>query len=408
MLTFSDLVQQVKDLGIRSQAGTEFDTTIKMSLNNSLFRIAREANWTILRRINTFDMEAEYTTGTGACSVTNASKNVTVTGATFITDGIQVGRRIYLGGSNLRYNIVTITGETTLTVDINYDGTTDSAESYKIFGREEYNLPPQVGKVAFLWHEYYGNPCVLNYTPSFDFLGFGTNLVTEGTPTEYFAWAEDMVLRQPNSASVVNIVSSSASDTTGQVTIFGTVSSYPDQETLNLNGTTTVAGSKSFSKIERIVKDASTVGRITATTNSGNVTIAVLPTGDTTAGITYKKVRLWPVPNNVFPMNIWYYKMPWRMVNDDDVHELGQEFDEALINLTVSKLRYQNNSKEGDRFLALYSDEIKSLRKTNADKLDFLDTLKSNEQSRKYNPRMMNSLLSYSQLGGQYGPGSYR
>lgn len=409
MLTFSDLVTEVKSRGVRDQSGTEFDSTIKLTLNNSLFRIAREANWTILRRIGTFDTEAEYTTGTGAVSVTNASKNVTVTGATFITDNIQVGRRVQLGGSTLRYNIATITGETTFTTDIAYDGTTDTSESYKIYGREEYNLPAQVGKVAFLWHEYYGNPCVLNYNPSFDFLGWGTNLITEGTPTEYFAWAEDMVLRQPNSASVVRIASSSSSDTSKDVTIFGIVSGYPDQETITTNasnGTTAVSGSKSFTKIERVVKDASTVGRITCDTNSAAVTIAVLPAGDGTAGITYKKVRLWPVPNNVFPMNVWYYKMPWRMVNDDDVHELGQEFDEALINLTVAKLRYQNNSEEGDRFLLLYQDEIKSLRKTNADKLDFLLAIKSNEQSGKYNPRMAGGLISYSQLGGQYGRSS--
>ena len=406
MLTFSDLITEVKSRAIRDQGGTEFDTSIKTTLNNSLFRLAREANWTILRRIATFDTEAEYTTGTDAVTVTNASKSVTVTGATFITNNIQVGRRIELGGSNLRYNIATVTGETTLTVDINYDGTSSAVETYKIFGREEYNLPAQVGKVAFLWHEYYGNPVVLNYSPSFDFLGYGTNLVTEGTPTEYHAWSEDMVLRQPNSASVIAIVSSSASDTSGQVTIFGTVSGYPDQETISLNGTTPASGSKSFTKIERVVKDASTIGRVTCSTNSTNVTIAVLPVGDGTAGITYKKVRLWPVPDNVFPVNVCYYKMPWRMVNDDDVHELGQEFDEALIMLAVSKIRFQNNSKEGDRFLALYMDEVKSLRKNNADKLDFLETLKSNEQSGKYNPRMINGMLSYSQLGGFYGPRS--
>lgn len=402
-LTFADLQTAVKSRAIRSQSGTEFDTEIKTSINNSLFRIAREANWTILRRVGTFDTEAEYTTGTGAVAVTNGSKSVTVTGATFITDGIQVGRRINLGGSNLRYNIATITGETTLTVDINYDGTTSTTEDYKIYGREEYPLPTQCGKVAFLWHEYFGNPCVLNYNPSFDFLGWGTNLVTEGTPSEYFTWAEDMVLRQPNSASVVTVVSSSASDTTAQVTVFGTVSGYPDQETITLNGTTSAAGTKSFTKVERIVKDATTVGRVTATSNGGNVTLAVLPVGDGTAGITYKKVRLWPVPDNVFPVNVWYYKMPWRLVNDDDVHELGQEFDEALILLTTAKIRYQNNSKEGDRFLSLYNDEIKSLRRTNADKLDFLNELKSREQSGRYNPRMMNGMINFSQLGGQYG-----
>ena len=409
-LLFSDLVTAVKSRGIRNQSGTEFDTEIKATINLSLFRIARDANWTILRRTGTFDTKAEYTTGTGAVTVTNASKNVTVTGATFITDGIEVGRRIQLGGSSKRFNVATITGETTLTVDLAYDGTTSSTQSYKIYGLDEYTLPPQVGKVAFLWHEYFGYPLVLNYNPSFEFISMGTNLTNETTPTDYYAWAEDMVLRQPNSASVVTISSSASGDTSKEVTVFGTVSSYPDYETIatnGSNGTTAVSGSKSFSKIERVVKDATTTGRITCTTNSTNVTVAVLPVGDTTAGICYKKVRLWPCPDNVFPINVWYYKMPYRLVNDDDAHELGQEFDEALILLTTAKLRYQNSQKEGDRFLSLYTDELKSLRKTNADKLDFLNTLKRPEDTRRYSGSI-HPYLSYQQLGGYYGRMSRR
>jgi len=113
-------------------------------------------------------------------------------------------------------------------------------------------------------------------------------------------------------------------------------------------------------------------------------------------------VSYWePPPDNVHPINIFYYKLPWRLVNDDDVHELGQEFDEAIILLATAKIRYQNNSKEGDRFLSLYQDELRSLRKNNADKLDFLNTLKSPEEGRY--GRKFNQLLDYSQLGSQYG-----
>jgi hypothetical protein len=303
----------------------------------------------------------------------------------------------------------TITGETTLTTDIKYDGTSSAVQSYKIYGRDEYNLPAQVGKVAFLWHEYFGSPCVLNYHPSFDFLGWGTQLTNEGTPTDYWTWTEDMVLRQPNAASVVRIASSSASDTAKDVIVYGIVSGYPDQETITTNasdGTTAVSGSKSFSKIERIIKDASTVGRITCDTNTAKVIVAVLPAGDGTAGICYQKVRLWPTPDAVFPVNIWYYKMPWRLVGDDDVHELGQDFDEALILLSTAKLRYQQSQKEGDRFLSLYTDEIKSLRKVNADKLDFLNTMKSREQSGRYHGGV-HPLVGYQQLGSQYGRSSF-
>ena len=106
-------------------------------------------------------------------------------------------------------------------------------------------------------------------------------------------------------------------------------------------------------------------------------------------------------------MNIWYYKMPWRLVNDDDIHELGQDFDEALILLATAKIRYQNNSKEGDRFLALATDEIKSLRKVNADKLDFLSTFKRPEQTGHNHRGNWNGLINFQQLGSQYGRVSF-
>jgi len=406
-MLFSDLVAEVKRMSIRDQGGTEFDNEIKNGINESLLRIARETHWTKLRRTDTFDTVTSYTTGTGAVTVTNGSKNVTVTGATFITDGVKVGRRVSLGGSAKKFTLKTITGETTFTVDINFDGTSSSTQSYQIWPQEEYTLPVQCEKVGFLWHEAFGYPYVMKYVPTHEFYQASNTIFYSAIPLYYKTWTENMVLRQPNSASAVTISSSSNSDTSQTITIFGNVSSYPDQETIALNGTSTVTGTKSFSSIERVVKNASTTGRITCTTNSTNVTVAVIPTGDGTAGIFYKTARLWPLPSVVFPMNVWYYKQPWFLVNDQDVHEFGQEFDHAIILLTTAKIRYQNNSKEGDRFMAMYQDEIKSLKKTNGDKLDWIATLKRPEDSR-YLGDNIGRTMSYGQLGGFFGPSSYR
>lgn len=406
-MLFSDLVTEVKNLSIRAQSGTEFDTEIKNGINESLFRIARETAWKPLRRTTTFDTKTSYTTGTGAVTVTNGSKNVTVTGATFLTDSIEVGRRITLGGSSKRFTIATITGETTLTIDRNFDGTSSSTQSYSIMPKEEYVLPAQATTIGALWHEEFGFPYLLQYVPNLEFLQSSSTIFYTGVPTCYREWNMDMVLRQPNQASTVAITSSSASDTTPTVTIFGLVSGYPDQETVTLTGTSTATTTKLFSVIDRIVKNAPTVGRVTCTSNSANVTLAVLPVGDGTAGIMYTKVRLYPLPSTVFPVQVWYYKQPWRLVNDQDVHEFGQDFDHAIILLTTAKIRYQNNQKEGDRFLSLYNDEIKSLKKVNGDKLDFLNVLKRPEESRMHNS-YINRNLSFNQLGGQFGPSSYR
>lgn len=400
-LTYSDLQIEVKRRAQKDSGGSTFDNAIKNIINTSLFRVSREALWRPLRRKTTFDTVTTYSTGSGAGTFTNGTKNVTVTGATFISDGIKVGRRISLSGDSNVFTIRTITGETTLTIDKNYGGTTTSVGTYSILAQEEYNLPIQAGHKVFLWHEQWGYPFQLTYVPDQEFFGSGVQNTEESVPVAYRMWGEDMVIGQPLEASVVTIVSSSTSDNTGSVTVFGVVSGYPDYETINMNGTTSAAGSKSFTSIERVVKSGSTIGRVTVTTNSGNNTVAVLPVGDTTGGILYKKIQLFPLPNEIMPINVQYYKDPFRLVNDEDIHELGQEFDEAIILLATSKMKYENNQTEGDKFYALYQDEIRSLRRTNADKIDWFI-----RQGRPFSGRtygQIHPFFNVRQAGSNYG-----
>ena len=404
-LTYSDLKSEVKKRAIRDQGGTQFDVSIGNIINNSLFRLGREALWRQLRRDGKITTSTSYTTGTGAASFTNNSKNFSIVGATFWTNGIQVGRRISCSTDSRVYEIASITSETAGTLTRVYDGTTTTTGSYEIYPQETYVLPVQSSHRMFLWHDQYGYPYQMEYVTEQDFRGAGVDDTTKGTPVLYRMWGSDMVISQPTTASVITVSSSSSSDTSKSITVFGTVSGYPDYEVISTNGsdgTTTSAGSKSFTSVERIVKDASTVGRITCTANSANVTVAVLPVGDTTSGIQYSKIQIWPLPDDVFDIKVKYYKDCYRLVNDGDVHELGQEFDEALILLSVSKVKYQDNQKEGDRFFSLYNDEIKSLKKVNVDKIDHLVKLQRPNMSNDKN--LLQKNLNYSQLGGNYGP----
>lgn len=404
-MTFLDLQNEVKRRAVRDQSGTTYDTATKNAINASLFTINRAAAWRATRRKASITTVTTYDTGSGAVTVTNDSKNFTVTGATFLTDAIQIGRYIKFSGSSKYYKIASITGETTGTINEVYDGTTTTTATYSILPQEEYILPIQSGHRMFMWHREEGYPYQLIYVPDQTFYEQGVQDTTTGVPTHYRMWGEDMVRQQLLEASVITVVSSSASDTTQQVTIFGTVSGYPDYETINLNGTTNAVGTKSFTTVERIAKDASTTGRITVTGNSGNCTLAVLPVGDTTAGILYRKIQLYPLPDTVFDINIQYYKDVYRLVNDDDIHELGQEFDEAIICLSVSKIKYENSQKEGDKWYAMYRAELQSLRALNADKIDWFPSLQRPSVSRGQNA-FIHSNLMYSQLGGYFGPKS--
>lgn len=407
MLTFLDIQNEVKRRAVRDQSGPQFDEATKNVINSSLFRLSRDANWRVLRRKSTITTKIAYSTGTGTGSFTNNSTTIVCPSATFLTDGIETKRYIKLSGDGQYHVVNSINSETSITLESVYSGTSTTTGTYSVLGQGEYILPIQCSHRMFMWHRFYGYPLIMGFLTDQEFYGSSAQDVMEAVPTHYRMWSENMVRMQPRASSQLSISSSSASDLNIPITIFGTVSGYPDSETINTSstdGTTVVTTTKSFSEVERISKGLSSVGRITVTADSGLTTVTVLPVGDTTAGIMYSKLQLWPLPRNVFDLNIEYYKDPYRLVNDNDIHELGQEFDEALILLSVSKIKFENSQEEGKSYFDLYQDEIRSLRRNNVDKIDWFPTLK-----RPYwgnSRRVGSTILNYDQAGPYYGRSS--
>ena len=409
MFTYSELQTEVKRSAVRDKGGTEFDVGIKNAINRAINRISRECRWRPLRKQSNFDTVAEYSEGTGAVSVTLASTSVTVTGATFITDGVVIDRRINIGGSSKDYRIEAITGQTTLTLDSAYDGTTSAVQTYAILPQALYNLPIQASHEVILWHEQFGTPYQLNYITTQASLGAGLYEDTTGIPTHYRMWNEDSVITQIRTASVVSVVSSAAADTTQSITVFGEVSGYPDYETIAVTGTTSASGSKSFTSVERIVaSNSARTGRITVSANSAEDTLAVLPVGNTTREVKYRKARLYQLPNTAFKMFCYYYKIPYMLVNDDDIHELGSDFDSAIIMLATSIIRGETSQKEAPTWLAMYKDELKSLKGFYLDKIDWLPRLGQSPMFGGNVPMggMAAPNLTYGQIGtgGMFGP----
>jgi hypothetical protein len=402
MQSFADLQAEVKRRATRNQAGTTYDTAVKNLINFSLLRIANETHWRPLRREASFLTVPDFSTGT--VTVTADSTALVFSGANLITNGVQIGRRIKFtsgGASNILYEIVAITGENAATLNIPFDGTTTAGVSFSILGQEKYNLAIQTSKPAVVWHEANGYPYVMSYSPNRTFLESETDFDESDVPEVYFMWGEDCVINQPRTASVITCTSTSASDTTPQITIFGTVSGYPDSETVTLNGLTGVVTTKAFTKIDRITKDASTVGRVTVTANSAADSIAVLPVGDTANAQMYKKIQIFPSPDKIYEVKCLYYKEVQRLVNDDDIHELGQDFDEAIILLATAKLQGEESKRDVTTFFTMFQDELKVLKRKNADKLDWLPRLQ--KPGRRGAPAF-HSQARYSQAGSKFGP----
>jgi hypothetical protein len=360
---------------------------------------------TLTKISGTGDATLTYTAQVGTATTTNNSNTVTIAGGTLITDGVIIRRKIKFQSSGTYYFINQITAEGTIVLDQVYKGAGSTTDAYDIMPQEEYVLPPQVSHRMWMWHEAYGYPFVMNYVTDQTFYKHGLYLTIKYIPTHYRMWIENDVISQPLQPGILQISSSSTADTNIPITVFGTVSGYPDYEIITTNasdGTTAVNGAKMFQNIERVSKGSPTVGRVTITSDSAANIVAVMPVGDTTATIQYRKVQFYPLPNGVYPITVQYYKDPWRLVNDNDIHDLGQEFDEAIILLSVAKIKGESNMAESDRFMAWYRDEINSLKRTNVDKIDW-DAMLRKPRQLTNDPLLMPNLF-YRQAGPGFGP----
>ena len=405
MLTFVHLQDETKRRAIRNQAGTDYDTAVKNAINSALFRISREAPWRVMRRKTWFNTVGSYTSGTGFVSVVNSQTSIalTATACDFFVDNIQVGRRVKFGTDSHFYTIRTINSNTNFTIDSGYQGTSSSTTTYEILPQMEYDLPMQSGHRMFLWHEFYGFPYKMFYVPDQTFFETRVMLTFKAIPTHYRMWSEDMVISQVPTATTLSVVSTSSNDSATSLTVFGKVAGYPAFETITLTTKTTT---NLFDSVERISRSTSTTGMLTVTSSVGNYTIAVIPMGGGTAGVTYNKIQLYPLPMYNQPINIHYYKDPFKLVNDGDIHELGENFNEAIVCLAVAKLKYEEGQSEGDRWLQMYTDELRSLRGTDMDKIDWYPKLLHSGSGRA--DIMVSRNLSYQQAGPFYGPASRR
>ena len=400
------MVDEVKQRATRNQGGSYFDSTIKNIINSSLFRISREAKWRCLRRKTSFKTVSSYTSGTNFVTVTNSSTAISLisTACDLFTDKVEIGRRVKFGADSHYYMITAINSNTNFVINLPFRGATTTRTTYEILPQEEYSLPMQVDHRSFLWHEDFGYPYRMYPVPDITFYDTGVDLNTKNTPTHYRMWGENYVKTQVPSASSISLVSSSSSDITCKVIVFGDIGGYPNSEEVTLSGTTTVATTNSFDNVERIAKNSSTVGTVTATSSLGSYTLVVIPAGDVTANVKYSKIQLFALPTRVFDINVQGYKDPYRLVNDNDVHEMGQEYDEAIILLSVAKIKLEENQQEGDRWFQLFKDELDNLRKTNIDKPDWMPVLKRPNEGRT-DPFVTKNLL-YRQAGSYYGPAS--
>jgi len=124
------------------------------------------------------------------------------------------------------------------------------------------------------------------------------------------------VQNQPSSSSVITFTSSSSSDTTQTVHIKGMSSGVIIHEDITLNGTSDVSTTNSFTEILSITKSAATTGKITGTSNSAAVTVAIM--SPSALDYKVKVVRLFQTPANTLTIKMPYFVVPYPLEDDYD------------------------------------------------------------------------------------------
>lgn len=152
------------------------------------------------------------------------------------------------------------------------------------------------------------------FGPSAGSRGYVDVINSNGVSSKYW-WEGVSVLAQPSTAAVVSIVSSSASDTTQYVRIWGTDSNGAEiSESVLLTGTSAASTTASFLTITNVSKDGNTVGLITGT--SGSTTVFKID--PYSFGSSHTVIRLLPPSDSDLTFNIAYKRIVPRLINNED------------------------------------------------------------------------------------------
>jgi hypothetical protein len=181
--------------------------------------------------------------------------------------------------------------------------------------------------------------------------------VADAGTVERYVILEDTVKAQPTSASTISVVSSSASDTTQTILIRGISSGVETSESVTLTGTTPAVSTNSYTRVKAISKSAVTVGKITLTSNSSAVSIAVM--APKVKESRYKLIKLHYVPSSVITVSLPYITKPLPLTEDNDYPVLDIA-DLIEIGAEADAWRYKRQNAKAQAMEVLFATELQN------------------------------------------------
>tara|TARA_Y100001951_G_scaffold88955_1_gene80926 strand:- start:2231 stop:3193 length:963 start_codon:yes stop_codon:yes gene_type:complete len=196
-----------------------------------------------------------------------------------------------------------------------------------------------------------------------DYDGLYPGTSATGDPRYYYILGSFGVNAQPSSASTLSFTSND-NDDNGTVRVSGFVSGVYTHESITLNGTSAVATSNSYTTVERVTKlqaDTTTHdGTVTATSNSGAVTVVVIPYHMDSP--THLWVEFYPTPDSSLTYTIRAEMNKPNMINDGDWPDIDEDFHNAILYIAAGEvLPAFGNESLGARMLEEGKDELDAL-----------------------------------------------
>jgi hypothetical protein len=243
---------------------------------------------------------------------------------------------------------------------------------------EFYQLPRDLDQIALIRQT--SSPQKLRYIPDDLFYDYIPNPTATGNPKWYRNWEEEGVSVRLTADDTIEVISSSASDTTQTVRIVGTDSNgLPQTESLTLTGTTVVAGTITWNAgdVLRISKSAATVGTITVRKATGDTTLVQLSPSELSA--RFKVISFYPIPSSAISLYIEYYTKIRNLEGDNDVPDIDEKWIWVVRLGAMAKVyQYQNKESLFNTTQALYASGVRSMVKTDLGNSDYIPTLRSN------------------------------
>lgn len=233
---------------------------------------------------------------------------------------------------------------------INWDAIRDDYTFSTVAGTAKYVLPDDFRKPLSVRDTTNGNELAETSLQKL-ISDYPSSLTSAGTVERYCLTIEP-VQAQPTSASVLAIVSSSSADSTQTITVRGVSSAVEVYEEVALTGTSPVSTTNSYTRVISIGKSAETSGKITITSNSAAVTVAVISPETLTP--RFNLIRLHYVPSTAVTIALPYYIKPLPMNSGYDFPVIGVG-DLLELGGKADALRYKRQFQKASVFEAQFA-----------------------------------------------------